>query len=66
MVHHHEATLLADDDLVHDLITAAATSGGAAMIADLGDAAGARGSDRTTDISIGEGVAVTDKHRRSN
>jgi hypothetical protein len=35
------------------------------MIADLGHAASAGGPDGTTDISIGEGVTVTDKHRRA-
>jgi hypothetical protein len=66
VVDHHQAAFFAGDDLVNHLITAAATGRGAAVVTDLRDAAGAGGSNRTTDISIGEGVAVTDKHRRSN
>ena len=61
---HDEPPLLAGDDLVHDLVAAAAAGRGAAVVADLRHAASAGGPDSTTNVSIGEGVAVTDEHRR--
>jgi hypothetical protein len=44
-------------------MTAATTSGRAAMIAHLSDVAGASGAYGTTNISVSEGVAVTHEHR---
>ena len=62
---HGEAALFAGHDLVHHLVAATATGGRAAMVANFCDAAGAAAADSTTDITIGEGVAVTDEHRSS-
>jgi len=61
----HQPSLLAFDDLVHDLETTTAAGAGPAVISDLIDAASACGPDGTTDVSISEGVTVTDQHRRS-
>jgi hypothetical protein len=60
---HGEPTLFTSDNLGDDVMTAAAAGSGAAMIADLGHAASTGGANGTTDIAIGQGVAVTDEHR---
>ena len=61
-VEHGQTSLLAGDDLGHYLVAAAAAGGCPAMIPDLSHVAGASGADGTTDISVGEGVAVTHEH----
>jgi hypothetical protein len=60
---HRQTPLLTRDDLGHQVVTAAATCGRATLLTDFGDATGTGGSDSTTDISVGEGVAVTHEHR---
>jgi len=65
LVDHDQTALFAGYDFVDHLVTAAATDGCSAMISDLSHAAGAGVPDGTTDVSIGEGVTMTDEHRGS-